>query len=70
MIEIPDSLTASPGYTPKSHRNTELVSLKDIEKSVIERILKECRNNQTLAAQKLDISRSTLIRKIKAYNLV
>ncbi|RMD80084.1 MAG: hypothetical protein D6820_07250, partial [Lentisphaerae bacterium] len=39
------------------------------EKALIERALRECGGNRTRAAQQLGISRRTLHRKLKQYNL-
>jgi DNA-binding NtrC family response regulator len=46
-----------------------LGSLKNMERAHIERILDHCGHNHSHAARVLEISRSTLIRKIKAYGL-
>jgi len=58
---LPDTIGSQP---PIGHG-----SLKEVEKVAIENVLKESKNNQTLAAQRLHISRSTLIRKIKIYKI-
>lgn len=47
----------------------ELLDLSSNEKNLILAALHECNNNRTHAAEKLGISRRTLIRKIKEYNI-
>jgi len=69
IVEMSVPSTLSPSYPPKRQHTSNYGSLKELEKSAIKNILKECRNNQTLAAQRLGISRSTLIRKIKTYDI-
>ena len=49
--------------------NVSGLGLKDMEKSFIERTLKQTSNNKTKAAEMLGISRKTLIEKVKKYNL-
>jgi DNA-binding NtrC family response regulator len=45
------------------------LTVKDAEKHLIIRALKECDGNRTLAAQKLGMSRRTMHRKLHTYNL-
>jgi len=47
----------------------EFISLAEMEKRLIGETLIKCDGNQTLAAQKLGISRSTLWRKMKEYQI-
>jgi DNA-binding NtrC family response regulator len=47
----------------------EVLDLSSNEKHLIMAALRECNDNRTHAAEKLGISRRTLIRKIKEYNL-
>jgi transcriptional regulator with PAS, ATPase and Fis domain len=49
--------------------NVEFMTIADMERRLIKETLKKCNNNQKLAAEKLGISRSTLWRKMKEYNL-
>ena len=46
-----------------------LLSLKDLEKRYIARILEKTGYNKGLTAQILDVPRTTLWRKLKAYGL-
>jgi PAS domain S-box-containing protein len=55
---------AGPGSAPMS-----LGSLEDMERSAIAGMLKRCKGNRSLAAQRLGIGRSSLWRKIKKYGL-
>jgi two-component system response regulator HydG len=45
------------------------LTIKEAEKQLIVRALKETRGNRTLAAQKTGMSRRTLHRKLHAYHL-
>jgi len=56
---------ANPGRTPGQGEWT----VKEAEKQLIIRALKECRGNRTQAAKKIGISRRTLHRKLHAYHL-
>ena len=47
----------------------ELVPLQEIEKNYIQHVLKETKGNKTRASQMLQISRPTLDKKIKEYQL-
>ena len=47
----------------------EMHIVADREELSIRRVLRETNNNRNLAADKLGISRSTLWRKIKKYNI-
>ena len=50
-------------------QGSKLLTLHEIEKRCIKNTLKELENNKTHAAKSLGISRSTLMRKIKEYNI-
>jgi DNA-binding protein Fis len=47
-----------------------LISLEDMEKNHIAMVLEQVQGNKSKAARVLDISRSTLREKLKAYGLV
>ncbi len=47
----------------------ELVPLKEVEKNYIQHILKSTKGSKTRTSQILQISRPTLDKKIKEYNL-
>ena len=44
--------------------------LKEVEKPLLESVMKECNGNQTLASQVLGLNRGTLRTKLKDYNLI
>lgn len=50
-------------------KDDELLSLEDMEKKYIIRILKHCGNNKSKTARILNISRSTLREKLKMYGI-
>lgn len=54
---------------PSLEEKNNLVSLEEIEKRGIKKILDECRGNYTKAASILNISRTTLYAKMKKYEL-
>jgi DNA-binding NtrC family response regulator len=61
-VEVRDASGASvEHYVPKS--------LEEVEKVHMERTLRAHEGNRTRAARELGISRATLIKKIKDYNL-
>ena len=49
--------------------NTEIPTIKEAEKRLIKKSLKVFDENVTLASKALGVSRSTLYRKLKEYNL-
>ncbi len=61
------SLSASGSRTAALARDD--LTVKEAEKQLIIRALKECDGNRTLAAQKIGMSRRTLHRKLHAYHL-
>lgn len=69
--------TTGVGYTPDgdsvpvvTSASTEILSLEEIEKQALVRALEVTDNNITKAAQALGISRVTIHRKLKRYNLL
>ncbi|MEW5723750.1 MAG: sigma-54 dependent transcriptional regulator [Thermodesulfobacteriota bacterium] len=67
--------TPGPGAAPEktldppAPAEQDLVTLKEAERRYIKRALEFMQGNHTRTAQALGVSRSTLIRKIKEYNL-
>jgi len=66
VIQIEDLPENIQNYQPLENEG-EKKSIADVEKSHIEKILKECEYNQVKAAEMLGIHRNTLSRKIKEY---
>jgi len=65
QIDLPHSLIESFPHTP-----TDISSLKDTEKSLILKVLKETRWNKYQAAKKLGITRSTLYGKLRKHGIM
>ncbi len=63
---LPEELTASPKATP--HIQGSSYDLKDIERQMIESMIKS-RASKSEIAKKMNISRSTLYRKLEGYGL-
>lgn len=62
-------LENEPHFLKTTELNTESSSISDVEKQLITRTLIKYNNNKTLAAEELQISKSTLWRKLKSYGL-
>ena len=65
-LEIREGST--PGIS-KTAAQPQTCDLERNEKVLISRALNECDGNRTRAAEKLGISRRTLLRKLKAYSM-
>jgi DNA-binding NtrC family response regulator len=66
--DLPASLrTEGPAETKSLQQNA--LTVKEAEKQLIERALKDTGGNRTLAAQKIGMSRRTFHRKLHAYHL-
>lgn len=66
--DLPSKLRESLG-DPKGARLTRPLTLREVERRHIERVLKEAKGNKKLAAQLLGINRRTLYRIAKRYGL-
>jgi len=66
---LPQYFLESGSFNEPALEDLPLKSLKDIEKEHIRRVLKLTNGNRTKAAKILEISRISLISKIKIYNL-
>jgi transcriptional regulator with PAS, ATPase and Fis domain len=77
MIMARGAARIEPQHLPSEVRSASGVdiehhvprSLEDVERMHIERTLRAHNSNRTHAAQELGISRATLIKKIKTYQL-
>lgn len=70
--EIPAECFLSLYGTPLSHRvqeKMELISVEGIMKHNIEAAIRECRGDMLSAARQLNMSRASLYRKVKKYNI-
>src|SRR5687768_6106556 len=65
-FHLPSEVRSASGAEAESHVPR---SLEDVERTHIDRTLRAHNGNRTHAAQELGISRATLIKKIKAYQL-
>jgi DNA-binding NtrC family response regulator len=71
ILALPGSIqdtTIDASYTVEADE-PEFIALAEMERRLISETLIKCDGNQTLAAQKLGISRSTLWRKMKEYDI-
>jgi len=60
------SVPQEPGATPPVSSSTDL---EDIERATIQRVFEQVKGDKTLAGRMLGISRATLYRKLKRYNI-
>jgi DNA-binding NtrC family response regulator len=69
--DLPSSLTAGPEKGGGEAAGVELsaTDLEDIERATIERVFEQVKGDKTLAGKMLGISRATLYRKLKRYNI-
>ena len=68
--DLPVSVkTGGPGAAPQKLLAQSELTVKEAEKQLIIRALKECDGNRTRAAQKLGMSRRTMHRKLHVYQL-
>ena len=71
LLALPEGIqdtTIDAPYTVETDE-PEFIALAEMERRLIAETLIKCNGNQTLAAQKLGISRSTLWRKMKEYDI-
>jgi len=55
---------------PPSHPGNDATDLEDLERMTIQRVFQQVQGDKTLAGRMLGISRATLYRKLKRYNIV
>ncbi|MCK4260447.1 MAG: hypothetical protein KAX49_15835 [Halanaerobiales bacterium] len=56
-------------YEIPSEKPFKLITLEDMEKNLISDTLNHCNGNVIMASKLINISKSTLYRKIKKYNI-
>jgi len=68
--DLPENILSHPGekYSVKTHESS--LSLKDTEKDLILKTLKDCQGNKHLAAKTLRIPRSTLYSKLQKHGII
>jgi two-component system, NtrC family, response regulator AtoC len=73
LRDLPHAVRGSPGLGGGAGSGPFLaqgnLTVREAEKQLILRALKECHNNRTLAAKRIGMSRRTLHRKLLAYRL-
>jgi len=73
MSDLPPTIaSASPGLdagTDSAASGLASTDLEDIERATIERVFEQVKGDKALAGKKLGISRATLYRKLKRYNI-
>lgn len=69
LADLPATLHSDLGQHPPPVVSAGKLSLKDLQRAVVEKSLAECNGNRTRAAQSLGISVRTLQRKLKAWGL-
>jgi DNA-binding NtrC family response regulator len=62
----PSSVSTAPPEPDPGYSTTDL---EDIERSTIERVFQQVKGDKVLAGKMLGISRATLYRKLKRYNI-
>ena len=70
--DMPPSLSAESAtadYTVLSASSPNSTDLEDIERATIERVFEQVKGDKVLAGKMLGISRATLYRKLKRYNI-
>jgi two-component system response regulator HydG len=66
-MDLPENIQ---GRSHESQQNNESMSLRETEKDLIMKTLKDCHGNKHLAAKILRIPRSTLYSKIQKHGIV
>ncbi|GAC1434012.1 MAG: sigma-54 dependent transcriptional regulator [Terriglobales bacterium] len=71
--DLPPSIASDPGsgeFSPSVHASSvSTTDLEDIERSTIQRVFEQVKGDKVLAGKMLGISRATLYRKLKRYNI-
>jgi transcriptional regulator with PAS, ATPase and Fis domain len=73
ISDLPPAIaSASPGMDPSGESSSSGLSttdLEDIERATIQRVFEQVKGDKALAGKMLGISRATLYRKLKRYNI-
>jgi transcriptional regulator of acetoin/glycerol metabolism len=69
-MTVPDPDLAATQAVPESSRAAlSSTDLEDIERATIQRVFQQVKGDKALAGRMLGISRATLYRKLKRYNI-
>lgn len=66
-VIAPDRIRAELGTRPRRHVASGIVPLRQIEQDYLISAMQRCGGNQTLAARRLGIGRSTLLRRLQSF---
>jgi DNA-binding NtrC family response regulator len=74
MVDIPDlppaiASTAPAGVGMVSAASVNTSNLEEMERETIRRVFEQCKGDKVMAGRTLGISRATLYRKLKRYNI-
>ena len=62
-------LAGTPALPESPHASPAATDLEDIERATIQRVFEQVKGDKALAGRMLGISRATLYRKLKRYNI-
>jgi two-component system, NtrC family, response regulator AtoC len=68
--KLREILVAARGESPQSQEPIELITMEELERRYIARVMEVVRWNKSEAAKVLGFDRSTLYRKLERYGLV
>jgi transcriptional regulator with PAS, ATPase and Fis domain len=69
LLQPGDFFLASPQQAQAGRTDFDTHNLDEIEKTVINKVLKQCQGNISLAANELGITRTSLYRRMEKYDL-
>jgi DNA-binding NtrC family response regulator len=67
--EVPEILTSLAAQSESSPAPLSTTDLEDIERATIQRVFEQVKGDKAMAGRMLGISRATLYRKLKRYNI-
>jgi len=69
VSDLPATIASSPQEGAPSSTLPSTTDLEDIERATIQRVFEQVKGDKALAGKMLGISRATLYRKLKRYNI-